>query len=649
VIKQFPRLSRLTGILLALSFALPLLAQQRELPPPYYDYPFANATTSSRTLTMEDAVGLALGYAAAYRQTTFDERSAAEDVHQSRAALYPQLSVPITQFSTTPSVVGPPDQPRTFSFVSSSAINETSAYFNATGTVDIAGHLRAALQKNRALLAAAHAGTQAARRALVLATVDTYYALLLAQERRRLADEALSVAEGVAASSTELQAQGKAEQTEVDRARASALARRDELEQARLAEYAAATNVHTITGIDFSVHLIVQSISRREPTSTDFVDLGPQSFLARPELAQIDAQKIAARADARQARTELFPQLTYSFNAGVDTASLGRLRQYSGGGATVSLNIPVFNFGASRSRERQAGLRSQALDVQRQNLEASLRAEFFGARAGMESALQRIKYTREAASLTQKNLDAVFAGYRDGKNTLLDVNDAQSAFAAARLAYYQAIADYHSARYRLDADPLSNITAVTAAPAATTPNLSPHVSATEFAPCTDGPEAAPAIGGIRLGMTESELRGLIPRLPPPVVGAKGLGHSGVPVADLGPTVSAEPIFQGIERLDFEFYQGRLSYLRISWPVTSRWIGSSEFVSHTADQMGISGHWKAFYDWSDKEIRDEEDLRDVAVECAGYRLSMGIGIEGLGPYQTPHLELEDLTVVRALKK
>lgn len=648
MIKLISGLVRVVGPVLAASFIFHLVAQQPEMPPPFYDYPFANTATSVRKLTLEDAVSLALGFAATYRQSTFDERSTAEDVRQSRAAMLPQISAPITYLGTTPSVVRFPDQPPTFSFAASSAINETSAYLNTSGTLDIAGHLRAGLQRSRALLAAAHAGTQAARRSLVLATLDSYYGLLLAQERRRLADEALSLAEGVAASSADLLAQGKVDSAEVDRARVSALARRDELEQARLGEFLAMNSLRALIGTDFAVHLIVESITRRAPASNNFVDLGAQSFLARPELAQIDAFKVAANAEARQARAELRPQLSYSINAGFDTANLGRLRQYSGGSLLMSLSIPIFNFGASRSREKQAQLRAEALDVQRQNTETALKAEFFGARAGMASAFQRIRYTREAAEITQRNQDVVFAGYRDHKNTLLEVNDAQSAYAAARLAYYQAIADYYGARYRLEADPFTGVTPATAANPNPTVSVAPRSTAIESAACTDGPENAPEIGGLRLGLTEAELRGIFPRLSPPVDRGNGLSRATVMAADLGSAKQTEPIFQGIRQLEFEFYQGRVSYVRIAWPVTDRWAGQSEFVSHISGLLEISGRWRSFYDWNDKEIRDAEDLRDVALECTGYRLSVGVGISGLGAEQTPHLELEDLNVVRKVK-
>ncbi|MEO6393700.1 MAG: TolC family protein [Pyrinomonadaceae bacterium] len=639
---------RALGLVLVVGLLSPMFAQQPELPPPFYDYPFANTVTSVRKLSLEDAVSLALGFAAVYRQSTFDERSAAEDVRQSRAALLPQFSAPVAYLGTTPSVVRFPDQPPTFSYAASSAINETSAYLNTSGTLDIAGHLRAGLQRSRALLAAAHAGTQAARRSLVLATADSYYGLLLAQEKRRLADEALSLAEGVAASSAGLQAQGKVESAEVDRARASALARRDELEQARLGEFLAMNNLRTLIGTDFAVHLIVESITRRAPTSNNFVDLGAQSFLTRPELAQIDAFKLAANAEARQARAELRPQLTYSINAGFDTASLGRLRQYSGGSLLMSLSVPIFNFGASRSREKQARIRAEALDVQRQNTETALKAEFFGARAGLASAFQRIRYTLEAAEITERNLNTVFAGYHEGKLTLLEVNDAQSAYAAARLAYYQAIADYYGSRYRLDADPFAGVIPSSASSTNSTTNVSPQSVNIEAGVCTDGPDGAPEIGGLRLGLTEAELRAIFPRLSTLVDRGKGLSRATVWAADLGSNMKAEPIFQGIQQLEFEFYQGRVSYLRIAWPVTNQWIGESEFVSHVSDLLQISGRWRSFYDWNDKEIRDSEDLRDVALECTGYRLSVGVGIEGLGGNQTPHLELEDLMVMRKIK-
>jgi len=69
------------------------------------------------------------------------------------------------------------------------------AYLNITGDIDIAGRLRATLAKNRALLEAAHAGTEVAKRALAQAVIDAYYGLALATAQRGAAEQNLLAAE----------------------------------------------------------------------------------------------------------------------------------------------------------------------------------------------------------------------------------------------------------------------------------------------------------------------------------------------------------------------------------------------------------------------------------------------------------------------
>ena len=117
------------------------------VPPPYYDYPFGSETNKFQQLTVDDAITLALSNASLYQQAALEERIAREDVRQARAAFLPQFSLPLTYTGTTPSRVRFPEEPPTFSFVSASAINETTVLANVSGTIDIAGRLRAALSK----------------------------------------------------------------------------------------------------------------------------------------------------------------------------------------------------------------------------------------------------------------------------------------------------------------------------------------------------------------------------------------------------------------------------------------------------------------------------------------------------------------------
>jgi outer membrane protein TolC len=323
--------------------------------PPYYDYPYGSRTPGHRSVSVEQAVELALRNASLYQQARFDEGIAGEDVRQARAAFLPQFSVPLTYVGNTTSRVRAPGDPVIYSFVSSSAINETSAFISATGALDLSGRLRAALRRSRAQLAAARAGTLAARRALAIATVDAYYGLALARQKRRLADETLALAEAFVKIAENLKARGEVEETDVLRARSAALLRRDELEQARAAESAAMDLLRALTGIDFGTHVAQPLLTNDLPSAADFDDYAEELIKGRPELNQLDALRRAAVEDAALARRELWPELTYSLNGGFDAADFRPLSRYSGGQAIVSLTAAARPSSASTSPSSTGG------------------------------------------------------------------------------------------------------------------------------------------------------------------------------------------------------------------------------------------------------------------------------------------------------
>lgn len=606
-------------------------------PPPYYDYPFASETDKFRVVTVDDAVTLALSNASLYEQSLIDERIAREDLRQARAAFFPQLNLPLTYTGITPSRLRNPGDPLTLSFVSGSAINETTALMNVSGTVDLAGRLRAALSRSRALLEAASAGTRVARRELALAAVDAYYALALTRQRRRLADETLALAEGFVNVAEGLKVRGEGEETDLFRARAAAATARDALEQARSAEFAAMNLLRTLTGIDFNTEIIVARLTDRVPTASDFNSYTEEIIRSRPELEQIDAQKRAARADARAARRELLPDLSYSLNGGFDAGDFRPLGRYAGGSAIISLNVPVFNFGTSRSRERQARLRSEQLDIQRELLTRQLRQEFYINRANALGAIERIRDMRLAAEASQQNLTSVFVRYRTKKATILDVIDAQTNYAETRTAYYQAIVDYYTSRVRLEEDPSRVL-------AASTSSVAPPQT-TKAPACSLTTAQAPDIGGLRLGMSAQQAIALFPSLklsPPDKVGVSNV--------ILNPADFARnQFFDGVQTVLLQFVDDRLFFIHVHYPVTNRWNSKDEFISMIAQKLNINGDWKPFYNWQDKSVRDLEELRSVALECTGFRLSVGIGIEGLGGDQFPRFELEDMNTSRLVRQ
>jgi hypothetical protein len=233
----------------------------------------------------------------------------------------------------------------------------------------------------------------------------------------------------------------------------------------------------------------------------------------------------------------------------------------------------------------------------------------------------------------------IFARYRLRKAEITDVIDAQSAFAETRAAYYQAIADYYTQRIRLEPDPEQIL-----GPRAAQPET---LSSARPVPCTLDIAQSPAVGGFRLGMTLDEAQARFPNNPIPAP-----DEFGVQTLHLrGINAPAGSALEGANNITIEFVDGRLSYIRVSYPATDKWQSMDEFVARIAERLNISGSWTRFYDWENKSIRDSEDLRDSALECKGFRLSAGIGIEGLGSNgdQTPHFELEDNAASQTVKQ
>ncbi len=408
-------------------------------------------TPDVNPLTLDQALRLATAQASAYQNAVLNERIAAEDVRQARADFLPKVNAPLSYIYTSPALGLPPGEPRLPSFIANNAVSEYQALANVSGDFDITGKLRAALARNRALLAAAHAGTEVARRALAHAVVEAYYGLALATAQRQAAEGNLIAAEEFERTTSLLLSGGEVAPVDFTRAQLQTISRRDELQQARAAEQVAAGSIRILIGYEFGRPVATTDLSLALPTDADYRQFKAEDISRRPEFAQLDQQLRAAQFEARIARAERLPSLSYSINGGFDTDSLKgpRLKEHTGVSAAVSLTIPIFDWGASRSRERQARLRAEVAANERTLALRGFSQEFYAAQAQAESAAARIRLARDGVAKAQDNVAASIARYRAGEAPVIEVTDAQTTLVAQRTALYQAIFDYRIAVERL--------------------------------------------------------------------------------------------------------------------------------------------------------------------------------------------------------
>jgi outer membrane protein TolC len=279
---------------------------------------------AANPLRLDEALRLASAQASAFQQAGLNERIAAEEVRQARAAFLPRITGPLDYIYTSPAPGTLRGEPRVQSFIANNAISEYQALVSVNGEIDLAGKLRATLRRNRALLEAARAGTEVARRALAQATVEAYYGLALATARRRSAEQNLAAAIEFESITSLLLSGGEVAPVDLTRAQLQTTQRRDELERARADEAVAADALRLLVGYDFARPIETTELSLGVPVDGEIERLTTNTISQRPEFAQFDAERRAAEQDVRLARAERLPQFSYTINGGFDTDSLRR-------------------------------------------------------------------------------------------------------------------------------------------------------------------------------------------------------------------------------------------------------------------------------------------------------------------------------------
>jgi outer membrane protein TolC len=407
-------------------------------PPPVVPQPTVNP------MTLDEALRLADAQASLYQTALLNEKIAAEDVKQAQAAFLPKVSAPLGYIYTSPAFGLPPGAPRTPSFISADAIGEYEAFLNLSGDFDISGKLRATLAKNRALLAAAHAGTDVAKHALAQAVIEAYYGLALASADRSAAEGNLAAAQEFERITGLMLSGGEVAAVDLTRAELQTLERRNELAKAGVNEEVAASSLRVLVGYEFTRPINALDLALTLPTDTEYQQFKVDDVTRRAEFTQLDQQLRAARQEIRIARADRLPSFSYSVNGGFQTDSMkpSRLDEHSGVSAGFSFNIPIFDWGSSRSRERQARLQVQVAENERAIATRQFTQEFYAARAQVANALARIALAREGVLKAQDNLSASIARYRAGEAQIIEVTDAQTMLVTQRSALYQALFDY---------------------------------------------------------------------------------------------------------------------------------------------------------------------------------------------------------------
>ena len=440
------RAAALRNLILAAALAgLPACARAQEAPSP----PSPGAPDAAPlTLTLEDALARARVNSTQFQAAVMQAGLAREDKVQARAGMLPTVSYQ-GQFLYTEGNGTPSGR-----FVANNGVHEYLTEGNAHQVLDLA-HI-AEYRRASAAAALAKAQQEIAARGLVVTVVTEYYGLVVAQRKYASAQEGEREAQRFLKISQSLEQGGEVAHSDAIKAQLQANDRRRDLQEASLAMEKARLALAVLLFPDFQQNFTVVDDLRLPPPLPAPAEIWQMAGRNNPELNAALAAVRVADHQVTEAWSGHLPSLSVDYWYGVDANHLatqsGGIRNL-GYAAAATLNFPVWSWGATQSKVKQAELRRQQAQRELSAAQRQLLANLQGFYGEAETARSELDGLRQSAELAEQSLRLTTLRYQAGEVSVLEVVDAQNTLIAARGAY-----DDGEARYRVALANLQTLT-----------------------------------------------------------------------------------------------------------------------------------------------------------------------------------------------
>jgi outer membrane protein TolC len=168
-----------------------------------------------------------------------------------------------------------------------------------------------------------------------------------------------------------------------------------------------------------------------------------------PDIRAAEAARRQADAGVLSARAAYYPSLVLDYFFGIDANVLGIRgpgnRQNLGSVVQGTVTVPVWNWGTTRSRVRQAELQRRQSEFDLTYTQRSLQSSINSFYLEAQAARAQLDSLRSSLDLSAESLRLTILRYQAGESTALEVVDAQATLALARNAYDDGLARYRVA------------------------------------------------------------------------------------------------------------------------------------------------------------------------------------------------------------
>ena len=264
----------------------------------------------------------------------------------------------------------------------------------------------------------------------------------------------------------QLEQGGEVAHSDVIKAELQMRERRRQFQEAQLALMNVRLDLAVLIFPDFNKNFEVADDLHATVPLPPIEDVQKQAGVDNPTLRSVRAAAQQTRNDVIFARLGYLPTLTLDYFYGIDASRFAAhtptptgLLPNLGSSAIATMNIPIWNWGATQSKVRQAMLRRAQAQRELSLAERKHLAEMESLHAEARTALSELEGLARSVELAAESLRLTNLRYRDGEATVLEVVDAQNTFAQVNNAYQDG-----AVRYRVALANLQTLTGVLISP-----------------------------------------------------------------------------------------------------------------------------------------------------------------------------------------
>ena len=406
-------------------------------------------------ITLDEAIRRAQASEPAYAAAVAASRTAGLDKSIAVAGLLPNVAYFNQGLYTEPNgahgqvgqVSDTPDLPK---FIANNGVREyfSQAIVNETlglGPVAAVRHADAAA-------AMAKAEQEIARRGLVAAVTTLFYSSLAADHKLAVADSARQEASDFTKLTSEREQGREAAHADVVKAQLLEQQRDRDAEDAKVAAEKARLDLGVLLFADPRTAYTLSAPETAPPLASKD-DVEQAAARNNPELKSALAAVAASNADVQAAWGALLPTAGLNVTYGIDAPQFATNgpdgERNLGYSASLTVNVPVWDWLASEHKVKQSEIRRDASQVALSATQRRLIAQLEEAYSEAQAARDQLASLDLSAATAEESLRLTKLRYSGGEATVLEVVDAENAYVSAENAREDGRVRYETARAAL--------------------------------------------------------------------------------------------------------------------------------------------------------------------------------------------------------